>query len=334
MLKRSVFPSLVLVALVAACGTTMTNTTSDGGGGGGDNPPFEGGKFENGQFGGGGDSDAGSGQPVPSVPMYPELWYCVDQLLVRVELNADGTVKKIQPSTITLKLDSGSSAITMLKDGSLLVSRLSRADHQSHFFHIPNPPRDGSDVTPTPLGVMPDGIMIESLYTDCKGRLYAMDTGTDESNANGNRLLRLTGNIVAGDYTFVQVSDLSTSGVPDIDDMGPSINSANKIVDNPGLAIDTGRIYTFDYETGKGTEVAQAGTFGIYALGGSLFGDSRSRLYVMNEMAEFFELNPTSYASSSVLGKGPKPAQGVAGWSSLAGPLTDCAPSGFVTQPK
>jgi hypothetical protein len=266
--------------------------------------------------------------------MYPELWYCVDQLLVHVALKADGSVDKIQSSTITLKLDTGQSAITMLPDGSLLVSRLSKVDFKSHFFHVANPPRDGSEVTPRSLDVMPGGIMIEGLYTDCEGRLYAMDTGADDSSAKGNRLLRFTGNVPGGDYTFIQVSDLATADVADIDDMGPGINSANRIVDNPGLAIDTGHIYAFNYETGKGTLVAQAGTFGIHALGGSLFGDGRSRLYVMDDSARFFELNPTTYASSKALGTGPKPAQGAAGWSSLAGPLTDCAQSGFVTQTK
>src|SRR4029434_4648376 len=102
-----------------------------------------------------------------------------------------------------------------------------------------------------------------------------------------------------GDYAFVQVSDLTTADVADIDDMGPGIHSDNNIVDNPGLAIDTGHIYAFNFETGKGNQVAQAGTFGIHALGGSLFGDKRSRLYVMNDDAEIFELNPTTYASSS-----------------------------------
>lgn len=318
-----------LVVLGAACGSSSTSEFADGnrndGGTGNTDPP---------QFGGdGGDTTTGdSGPPVSSVPMFPELWYSVDKLLVHVELAADGTVKTIHSSAINLELGSGQSAITMLKDGSLLVSRLS--NKQSTFFHIANPPRDGSAVTPTPLGVLPGNIMIEGLYTDCEGRLYAMDTGSDDTNADGNRLLRFTGNVTAGDYTFVQVSDLAAADVADIDDMGPGINSDNKIVDNPGLAIDTGHIYAFNYETGKGSQVAQAGTFGIHALGGSLFGDKRSRLYVMNDNAEVFELDPTTYASSAALGKGPTPAQGAAGWSSLAGPLTDCAATGFVTQPK
>lgn len=329
--KSVTFCGLALV-LSGALGTACGSTAGSDGSSSGNTESNDAGSSGQLQFG------AEAGEPPSEVPsavkMYPELWYWVDQLLVRVELGADGTVAKIQPSTITPTIDGGQSALTMLNDGSLLMSRLSKNDQQSHFFHVPNPPRDGSPVTPTSLGVMPGNIMIEGLYTDCEGRLYAMDTGSNDTNATGNRLLRLTGNIAGGDFTFVQVSDLATAAAADIDDMGPGINSENKIVDNPGLAIDTGHIYAFNYETGEGHEVAQAGTFGIHALGGSLFGDKRSRLYVMNDAAELFELDPTTYAPSSALGTGPKPTQGAAGWSSLAGPLTDCAKSGFVTQPK
>lgn len=326
------FQSLVLIVWIAACGKTdATSDVPDGGGDGG--PSVNGG----GRFGVDNRNegvDAGDKEPVPTIPMYPELWYSVDQWLIRVELNADGTIKEFQSSTITTQLDSGHSAITMLKDGSLLIARLSEDDSQSHFFYVAKPPRDSADVTPTSLGVMPDGIMIEGLYTDCEGRLYAMDTGANAADATGNRLLRFTKDVTAGDYTFVQVSDLSSVGVADIDDMGPGINSVNKIVDNPGFAIDTGRIYKLNFETGKSSEVGNAGSFGIHALGGSLFSDGRSRLYVMSEAAEIIELNPTSYTSSGVLGRGPKAERGFWGWSGLTGPLTDCAASGFVTQPK
>ncbi len=325
MVRTAALSGVALVVLAAACGSTDDSARKDGPASSEDGGPSP---FVP-------QADSGNDGPIrSSVKMYPELWYSVDQWLVRVELAADGTVKQIVPSTITLALDSGQSAITMLSDGSLLVSRLSKNDEQSHFFHVANPPRDGSSVTPKSLGVMPGKIMIEGLYVDCEARLYAMDTGSDDTNAQGNRLLRFTGNVTAGDFTFVQVSDLATADVADIDDMGPGINPDNKIVDNPGLAIDTGHIYAFNFETGKGNQVAQAGTYGIHALGGSLFGDGRSRLYVMNDNAEIFELSPTTYASSKVLGKGPTPARDVAGWSSLAGPLTDCAASGFVTQPK
>jgi len=278
--------------------------------------------------GAGGSSGGGS-----SVPMYAELWYVVDQLLVHIELDKDtGAVTNIASSNVTLALESGQSAITMLNDGSLLASRLSKNTYQSHFFYIPSPPRDGSDVTPASLGVMPGSIMVEGLYTDCEGRVYAMDSGVNDSSAEGNRLLRFTGNVTAGDFTFVVVSDLATAVVADIDDMSPAIKN-NQIADNPGLAIDTGDIYAFDFETGTGTQVARAGTFGIHALGGPLFSDRLSRLYVLNSKAELFQVDPVAYSVSGVLGTGPTPAQGTPGWSSLAGPLTDCK-TGFTPPPR
>jgi hypothetical protein len=260
--------------------------------------------------------------------MYAELWYAVDQLLELVQLDAaDGSVASIQSSNVTLALDVGQTAITMLNDGSLLVARLGNNDNQSHFFHIGSPPRDGSDATHVDLGIMPGGIMVEGLYTDCEGRVYAMDTGSDDTNADGNRLLRFTGDVTAGDFTFAVVSDLATADVADIDDMGPGIDN-NQITDNPGLAIDTSNIHAFNYETGSGTQVAQAGTYGIHALGAPLFTDDLSRLYVLSSSAELFEVDPLTFAISSVLGTGPTPAQGTPGWSGLAGPLTSCT-SGF-----
>lgn len=275
-----------------------------------------------------GGSGVGAGGGGTFAPMYAELWYTVDQLLVLIQLNADdGSVESIQSSNITLDLDVGQSAITMLADGSLLASRLGQADDRSYFFYIAAPPRDGSEVTPVEVGVMPNGIMVEGLYTDCDGRLYAMDTGVDDSSAEGNRLLRFNGDVTTGDFDFTVVSDLATADVADIDDMGPGIDN-NEITDNPGLAIDTGDIHAFNFETGSGTLIAQAGTFGIHALGGPLFNDGRSRLYVLNSDAELFEVDPTDYSTSGVLGTGPTPAEGTPGWSSLAGPLTDCV-TGF-----
>lgn len=316
----------MVVAIVAACGSTPASSVYA--------PDLEadGGSSNDVRFdtdGGGRSDDSGAGD---SVKMYPELWYSVDQLLVLVSLNpADGTIASITSSTIALQLDSGHSAITMLKDGSLLVSRLSMVDDQSHLFHVPTPPRDGSNVTPTALGVMPGGIMLEGLYTDCNGLVYGMDTGADDSTAQGNRLLRFTGNVTSSDFTFVVISDLATADVADIDDMSPGIEN-NLVTDNPGLAIDTGNIHAFNYESGRGTQVAKAGTFGIHALGGPLFQDGRSRLYVFNDAAQLFEVNPVTFAMSAALGTGPTPARGGAGWSGLAGPLTNCK-TGF-TGPK
>jgi hypothetical protein len=258
----------------------------------------------------------------PSAPKFAELWYSVHNLLVHIELDpADGTVLGIQSSRITTPLPLGQNAITMLDSGTLLGARL--AGTESTFYYITNPPTDGSDVAVIDLGVMPGGIMVEGLYTDCDGRLYAMDTGVDDTSATGNRLLRFTGDVLAGNFEYVVVSNLATAVVADIDDMSPGIMN-NQITDNPGYALDTGNLYNFDYETGTGTMIATAGTFGVHALGGVLFDDGRSRLYVLTSDANLHEVDPTTFTVSPSLGQGPAPTQGTRGWSGLAGPLTDC----------
>lgn len=216
----------------------------------------------------------------------------------------------------------------MLEDGSLVMGRLSKADFKTYFYHVPVPPRDGSAITPVPLGIMIDDLMLEGLYTDCDGRLYGMDTGVDDGSAEGNRLLRFTGDFLAGDFSYVVVSDLATATVADIDDMGPAIVN-NEIRDQPGLAIDTGQVHAFDFETGSGTMVGTGGTWGIHALGKQLFTDSTARLYVLSSDAQLYEMDPVSYTTSPSLGTGPTPNEGNAGWSGLAGPLTECD-SGFV----
>lgn len=322
--------SALVCLLVAACGggdddgSGFHDGTGGNGGTGGINVGGTGGIGVGGTGGGSGGGTGGG----PSVQQYPELWYVVDQLLVLVTLDADdGSVVSIQSSTITIPLESGQSAVTMLNDGSLLASRLGKDTGESQFFHIPSPPRDGSDVTPTPVGLMPDDILVEGLYTDCDGRIYAMDSGADDSSAAGNRLLRFTGNVAGGDFAYVVVSDLATADVADIDDMSPGIDN-NQITDNPGLAIDTGDIYEFNFETGSGTPAATAGTFGMHALGGPLFTDETSRLYVLSSNADLFELDPVDFSVSGVIGTGPTPAQGTKGWSALAGPLTSCT-TGF-----
>jgi len=265
----------------------------------------------------------------PGVPQFAELWYSADDHLVYIELDvSDGSVVGFTTSTIDGDLELGQNMITMLDDGSLVGGRLSKADNKTYFYHIPNPPRDGSNVAPVMLGVMPDDLMLEGLYTDCDGRLYGMDTGVDDSSSDGNRLLRFTGDFVGGDFTYVVVSDLATASVADIDDMGPAIVD-NEIVDNPGLAIDTGQVYSFNFETGSGTAAGSGGTWGIHALGKELFTDNTARLYVFSSTAELFEMDPVNQTLSGVLGTGPATGEGNAGWSGLAGPLTDCD-SGFV----
>ena len=220
----------------------------------------------------------------------------------------------------------------MLDDGSLVGARITEADSgfNTQLFYIPDPPRDGSDVTPVQLGTMPDDVGLEALYTDCDGRLYGMDTGADDTSSEGNRLIRFTGDYLEGDFTYVVVSDLSVADVADIDDMGPAIDDEGNIRDNPGLAIDTGDIYDFDFEEGNGTQVATGGDWGIHALGGELFDDGVARLYLISRDATLYELNPETYELSEGLVTGPDTTDTDApGHSGLAGPLTDCE-TGFV----
>lgn len=268
-----------------------------------------------------GDSDSDTGY---SAPQFPELWYSSGQYLVHIALSEDdGSVVKLTPNPID-GLPIGQNCITMLDDGSLVGARLSDADDLTYFYHIKTPPKDGSAVVYTNLGIMPDQIMLEGLYTDCDGRLYGMDTGEDVGTTTGNRLLRFLGNYRAGDFTYEVVSDLSMAVVADIDDMGPGIDADGDVTDNPGLAIDTGNIYDFDYVTGTGTKVATGGTWGIHVLGGPLFSDGVSRIYLLDSEATLYELDPASYAVSDALGNGPETEGKFHGWSGLAGPLTDC----------
>ena len=265
---------------------------------------------------------------VPAVTQTAELWYAVDTLLVHIALDpADGSVSDVHSSTLSELLPLGQNGLTMLEDGSLFGSRLAMDTEETTLYLIDDPPRDGGEARVTLLGTMPDGLKIEGLYSDCEGRVYAMDTGEDVTDSVGNRLLRFTGDVRAGELDYVVVSDLASADVADIDDMGPSILD-NTIRDNPGFAIDTGEIHDFNYETGSGTMVGSGGSFGIHALGGALFDDERARLFVFDTDANLFEVDPVSFESSDALTQGPMPSEGRAGWSGLTGPLTECE-SGF-----
>jgi hypothetical protein len=306
--------ALTLVLCLSACGS-RSGLDPDAGGPGSD--------------GAGGDGGLAIDAP-PPVPQYAELWYSVDTLLVRIVLDAsNGDVVEFVPSTLTgITLPPGQSMLTMLPDGSLLAGRQDQAADETTLFHIPAPPRDGSPAAATSLGVMPDGINLEGLYTDCDDRLYAMDTGVDVGSSDGNRLLRFTGNPLASDFTFAVVSDLSMATVADIDDMSPAIVN-NEIHDNPGLALDSGNLYDFNFETGTGTMAGTGGTWGVHALGKELFTDGTARLYLLSSDAQLYRMDPATHTLSPSLGTGPTPGQGNAGWSGLAGPLTECD-SGFV----
>ncbi len=274
--------------------------------------------------------DAASSTPTDATPaaprVFPELWYSVDTRLMRIVLDDTGGAASLTESALA-GLGVGHNSLTMLDDGSLMGARLSNVDSLTHFFHIAEPPRDGSDADVVLLGVMPESLMLEGLYTDCDGRLYGMDTGADASSSTGNRLIRFTGDYLQGDFAYDVVSDLSSADVADIDDMGPAIVN-NEIVDNPGLAIDSGLVYGFNYETGTGSVVGSGGTWGIHALGAELFTDSVARLYVLSQQAELLEMDPGDFSVSPVLITGPSDVEGFPGWSGLTGPLTECD-SGF-----
>ena len=156
-----------------------------------------------------------------------------------------------------------------------------------------------------------------------------MDTGEDDGSAAGNQLLRFTGNVLQADFSFERVSDLSAAVVADIDDMGPGIDENGKVTDNPGLAIDTSNIYSFNDQTGTGTQVASGGTWGIRVLGGPLFDDGVARVYLLSSDARLLELDPQTYNVSEPLVTGPTTTGAHSGWSGLAGPLTNCE-TGFV----
>lgn len=287
---------------------------------------------------GGGEPDAKDPTVLPQIdagppptPQYAELWYSVRDRLVYIELDeSDGSVVQILQSSMSVALEPGQNGVTMLDDGSLFLSRLSMNDNKTYFYRIAEPPRDGSEAEVEELGLMPDDLMIEGLYTDCDGRLYAMDTGVDNGSAEGNRLLRFTGDYVGKDFSYIVVSDLSSASVADIDDMSPGIAN-NEITDNPGLALDTSELYNFDYETGSGEKIGNGGTFGVHALGGPLFNDEVSRLYLLDRDAQLFEMDPVTLTLSEVLATGPTDVEGILGHSGLGGPLTDCD-SGFVVE--
>jgi hypothetical protein len=226
-------------------------------------------------------------------------------------------------STITTPMIDGQNGITMLEDGSLLLSR--ESDGATEIYHVPEPPTEASNIEVTTLGTVPDQLRIEALYTDCQGLVYLMDTGEDVGSSDGNRLLRFTSDYLAGDLSYEVITDLGQATVADIDDMSPGIDAMGEITDGLGYAIDSGTVYEFNYNTGTGVELGDGGTWGVHALGGPLFSDEVARLYIFNSDAELFEADPETLALSGVLITGPQPdGDAYPGWSGITGPLTEC----------
>lgn len=265
----------------------------------------------------------------PGPPKMPRLYYSVEDLLVYIPINpADGTAMEPVVSTMdqnpTLGGGVNSCSLTMLPDGSLLGGR-GIAPTGTRLFHVPDPPTVAGPVDIEILGTIPNGIYLEALHTACDGRVFMMDTGSDNVNNDGNRLLAFTGDVLAKQFAFEVITDLSTAVAPDIDDMSPGIDVGGNVIDNPGYGIDSAEIYALDYVTGTGNLLGEAGTYGIHALGGDLFDDGVSRLYVLDIDANLYEADPVTLALSPVLTTGPSLASGnPPGNTSLAGPLTDC----------
>ncbi len=269
----------------------------------------------------------------------PNLWYSVDDALIYIELDSsDGSVVQLVHNQINanMPLTHGQNGITMLEDGSLLGSRESAGGTQ--IYHIAEPP-----ITPnTPaeavvLGMVPNDMQnqnplrIEALYTDCDGRVYLMDTGVNVGSAEGNRLLRFTGDYLNGDLNFEVITDLENASVADIDDMSPGLVDG-EINDSIGFAMDSTVLWQLDYTTGTGQELAGTdGTWGIHAIGGPLFDDLMPRVYILSAGdgqtgAELMEVYINDYSNSQPLIEGPDLdlQSGYNGWSGLAGPLTEC----------
>ena len=268
-----------------------------------------------------------TGMDVVEDPLWvtPNLWYSVENKLHYIKINEnDGSVVELVTSTITTPLLDGFDGITMLEDGSLLGSRV-LGGVGTQIFHIPEPPVEPSMIAVDIIGMVPDTLLIEALYTDCKGLVYLMDSGTDLSTADGNRLIRFTGDYLAGDLNYKVITDLENASVADIDDLGPGIDAMGEITDGSGFAIDSGEVYAFDYNLGTGKKLGNGGTWGSHALGGPLFTDKTARLYLLDIDAKLVRADPVTLALSPVLVTGPKPeGDAPAGWSGLTGPLTEC----------
>ncbi len=238
------------------------------------------------------------------------MWYQSGAFgLVRADVEADGSTVTFSESTIvpdTTITAGGAYGITELLDGSLLACMGSGAGpFTMHCVHIPTPPAPGELTTAaTDLGLFPSGIGFEGLYTDCDGRLYAVDTGTTNVTAVGNRLLRFTGDVLSGDYSFEEIVSLAAVG--DIDDLGPGIDDAGRVTDNPGFMIDTTTVFTIHYLTGSsGLVGTSGGRWGIHAVDRSRFSDGESRVFVLNNDGALRRADPDTAATLETLGTGP-----------------------------
>jgi PKD repeat protein len=249
----------------------------------------------------------------------PIMWYAWQSRLICVKVNSDGLSADFTESPLIQ--DNGDPmpytsflSLTMLEDGSLLFATQegSSKPFVSRLFHIEVPQSDGSTSYAKFLGIMSDDIGIEGLYTDALNRVYVMDTGSQHSSSSGNRLLRFTGDVTLGDFSYEVVS--ISQSVPDIDGMGPGIDKTTGwVVDTPGFAIDSLDLYKVDYDTGAFSYIApNVGPYAIHAINGSEFSDGTSRLYTITGYPQtggttstLYEIDPDTGATIRSLGSGP-----------------------------
>ena len=290
---------------------------------------------------GGGSTDGGIVLDLGAIPDAPDvapeaephLWYSLENSLVYIELDpSDGTVAEIISSTITndpaLLSDDPTevefNSLTVLDGGGLLGARALEAppNSRTQMFYVEDPPVGGAPIEVEVLGDLAENIVVEGLYTDCNGRVYLMDTGPNDAVGGDGRFLRLTGDFVGGDLAFEVVADLDgVAQSPDLDDLSPGFDEEGNLRDNPGLSIDTGMLYTFDFTTGAAEPLTMAGFYGVHALAGGLFDDGVPRIYVIDLDGTLTYVDALTLSTSAPLGTGPVPDSARTG---LAGPLTGC----------
>lgn len=281
------------------------------------------------------DTDATTGPDTTGGGLWdtPNLWYSVDDALVYIEIDPqDGSVVQLVHNQLVadVPLWNGQNGLTMLEDGSLLGSR--ESDQGTQIFHVAAPPiTPDTPATAVFLGIVPPEKpndappRVEALYTDCDGRVYLMDTGSDVGNSDGNRLLRFSGKYLEGKLGFDVITDLGNASVADIDDMSPGIVDG-EISDGMGFAMDSGDLWRIDYTTGTGMNLGETdGSWGIHALGGPLFSDMNPRLYILSSNAALMQIQLDDYTGTQlIVGPDLMLQTGYNGWSGLAGPLTEC----------
>ncbi len=203
-------------------------------------------------------------------------------------------------------------AVTLMPDGSI-VGATATQGYFSETFQIDSADLEArvSPITVTVLGTV--GYDIEAMFTDCLGRVYAVDTGTSSTTATGNRLLRWASVVDFPNGPYEEIGDLAATGT-DLDELGPGIVEGG-VCDEPGYAADTGNIYRISYVNGTVEYLGTVdGVFNVHALDGSFFQDRRSRALIMRGHAlsagipvELYAMHPNNVEPITLLGSTPTP---------------------------